>query len=215
MQETDGQPRLSLREKQRQEREELILQTAEEVLFEKGYYNTSMDEIAARVGIAKGTLYHHFVRKEDLVYALFERLLQESIRSLEQIDEQEGTPSERLHAILDATYQRIYSARFQLFFSLFHGLDLYQIVQSKKGSISDTMERIARRISALLDEGKADGTFDRTIPTPVLVMIFFSMISPKAFKRVVDEHIDPARVVEHISCVFFRGIAAPLSDQDL
>ncbi|HEY4389380.1 MAG TPA: helix-turn-helix domain-containing protein, partial [Ktedonobacteraceae bacterium] len=86
MQETDGQPRLSLREKQRQEREELILQTAEEVLFEKGYYNTSMDEIAARVGIAKGTLYHHFVRKEDLVYALFERLLQESIRSLEQID---------------------------------------------------------------------------------------------------------------------------------
>jgi hypothetical protein len=77
------------------------------------------------------------------------------------------------------------------------------------------MERIARRISALLDEGKADGTFDRTIPTPILVMIFFSMISPKAFKRVVDEHIDPASIVEHISHVFFRGIAAPLSDQDL
>ena len=42
----------SLKEKQRQEREELILQAAEEVLAEKGYYETSIDEIAARVGIA-------------------------------------------------------------------------------------------------------------------------------------------------------------------
>ena len=42
----------SLKEKQRQEREALILQAAEEVLMEKGYYETSIDEIAARVGIA-------------------------------------------------------------------------------------------------------------------------------------------------------------------
>src|SRR6266702_5567326 len=122
MQEIDGQPRLSLKERQRLERETLILQTAEEVLLEKGYYNTSMDEIAARVGIAKGTLYHHFARKEDLVSALFERLLQESVDSLDQLALQDGTPSERLHAVLNSTYQRIYGARFQLFFSLFHGL---------------------------------------------------------------------------------------------
>ncbi|TMC17177.1 MAG: helix-turn-helix transcriptional regulator, partial [Chloroflexi bacterium] len=53
-------PTTSLKEKQRREREELIIQAAEEVLQEKGYYETSMDEIAARVGIAKGTIYTHF-----------------------------------------------------------------------------------------------------------------------------------------------------------
>ena len=63
----------SLKEKQRQEREELILQAAEEVLAEKGYYETSVDEIAARVGIAKGTVYLHFPGKEDLVIAILER----------------------------------------------------------------------------------------------------------------------------------------------
>src|SRR5947209_12823273 len=63
----------SLKEKQRQEREALILQAAEEVLTEKGYYETSIDEIAARVGIAKGTVYLHFPSKEDLVVAIFER----------------------------------------------------------------------------------------------------------------------------------------------
>jgi TetR/AcrR family transcriptional regulator, fatty acid metabolism regulator protein len=210
---SDGQPRLSLRERQRLEREELIVQTTEEILFEKGYYNTSMDEIAARVGIAKGTLYHHFARKEDLVYALFERLLQELMHSLEQIDEQEGTPREHLQAILELTYQRIYGARFQLFLSLFHSLDLYQIIQGKKGPMNDAIERIARSISTLLDKGKADGLFDRTIPTPILVAIFFSMVSSKAFKRmVIDEHIDPASIAEHTSHVFFKGIAALPAD---
>ncbi len=62
---------LSLKEKQRQEREQLIIQAAEEVLQEKGYYETSMDEIAARVGIAKGTIYTHFPGKEELVLAIF------------------------------------------------------------------------------------------------------------------------------------------------
>src|SRR5712692_7340143 len=61
----------SLKEKQRQEREALILQAAEEVLMENGYYEMSMDEIAMRVGIAKGTVYLHFPSKEDLVIAFF------------------------------------------------------------------------------------------------------------------------------------------------
>ena len=47
-------PATSLKEKQRKEREELILQAAEEVFQEKGYYETSMDEIAARVGYRDG-----------------------------------------------------------------------------------------------------------------------------------------------------------------
>ena len=50
----------SLKEKQRQEREELILQAAEEVLAEKGYYETSVDEIASRVFIENWTFYIYF-----------------------------------------------------------------------------------------------------------------------------------------------------------
>ncbi len=41
--------------------------------MEKGYHDTAMDEIAARAGIAKGTLYQHFLHKEELGFALVER----------------------------------------------------------------------------------------------------------------------------------------------
>src|SRR5207302_2286127 len=75
----------SLKEKQRQEREALILQAAEEVLAEKGYHETSMDEIAARVGIAKGTVYLHFPSKEDLVVALYEGNVQKMSQAVEAI----------------------------------------------------------------------------------------------------------------------------------
>src|SRR6267154_3540256 len=73
----------SLKEKQRQERETLILQAAEEVLMEKGYHETSIDEIAARVGIAKGTVYLHFPSKEDLVIAIFERDMQQLLQYID------------------------------------------------------------------------------------------------------------------------------------
>src|SRR6266566_9705597 len=75
----------SLKEKQRKEREALILQAAEEVLMEKGYHETSIDEIAARVGIAKGTVYLHFPSKEDLVIALFARNMQTLLEGVDGI----------------------------------------------------------------------------------------------------------------------------------
>src|SRR5216684_3559579 len=98
-------PRQSLKEKQRREREDLILQVAEEVLTEKGYHDTSMDEIAARVGIAKGTVYLHFPSKEDLVFALFEQELVTSQQMIEQAVATTEPAREKLEHILQYTYQ--------------------------------------------------------------------------------------------------------------
>src|SRR5215467_1676427 len=90
----------SLKEKQRKEREELILQAAEEVLAEKGYHETSMDEIAARVGIAKGTVYLHFPSKEDLVIALYERNIEKVSQAVEAILSSELTARAKMEQLL-------------------------------------------------------------------------------------------------------------------
>ncbi len=90
----------SLKEKQRQEREELILQAAEEMLAEKGYHETSMDEIAVRVGIAKGTVYLHFPSKEDLVMAIFERGMLKLLEGVEASITSETTTRAKMEAVL-------------------------------------------------------------------------------------------------------------------
>ena len=46
-----------------------ILDAATLAFAEQGYRNTSMDEIAAAAGVAKGTLYLYFPRKVDLLFA--------------------------------------------------------------------------------------------------------------------------------------------------
>src|SRR5271165_330252 len=91
---------ISLKEKQRNEREALILKTAEEVFLEKGYYETSMDEIAARVGVAKGTVYLHFPGKEELVAKIFERDMQLFMQETDAILASTAKPRAKLEAFL-------------------------------------------------------------------------------------------------------------------
>lgn len=55
-----------------------IFNTAIKMFSEKGYDNTSVDEITAIAGVAKGSLYYHFSKKEDI----FDMLLKEGIELL-------------------------------------------------------------------------------------------------------------------------------------
>src|SRR5947209_9614908 len=101
----------SLKEKQRQERRTLILQIAEEVLMEKGYYETSVDEIAARVGIAKGTVYLHFPSKEDMVVAILQRSAREAVELVEAVIVAAQSNREKLEAVLEVVYNRFFDPR--------------------------------------------------------------------------------------------------------
>ena len=59
--------------KQAEERKNEIINAANELFALKGYDGTSVNDILEKVGIAKGTLYHHFKSKEDILDALIER----------------------------------------------------------------------------------------------------------------------------------------------
>ena len=59
-----------------------IFETSMKLFAKKGYEATSIEEITATVGVAKGTLYYHFSSKEEIFNFLVEegiKLLQNSI----------------------------------------------------------------------------------------------------------------------------------------
>lgn len=202
-------PRRSLKEKQRKEREELILQFAEEVLLEKGYQEASMDEIAARVGIAKGTLYLHFVGKEDLVIALFERETRAFLKTIEETSNSPHpvTSRAKLEIILHDMYKGLLGKRLQLLSSLAESADVRKKLAEKQGRLRDLWEQILARITTLLEEGKAAGEFDRTIPTPVMVSTFFGLLSPHGSERLMKQ-MQPEELITHLIRFYFKGIAA-------
>ncbi|QYO63930.1 TetR/AcrR family transcriptional regulator [Leptolyngbya sp. 7M] len=57
----------------RRETMERILATSLRLFCEKGYYATSIEDIAKQAQISKGLLYHYFRSKEEVLSALVDR----------------------------------------------------------------------------------------------------------------------------------------------
>lgn len=199
----------SLKEKQRQEREALIIQAAEEVLMEKGYYETSMDEIAARVGIAKGTIYKHFPGKEDLVLGILQRDMKALLQGIDDLIAKEETPGAKLKALLLFTYAGFFSKQAQLLASMYNGVDMKRLFVEKGACMKDLWDDLIARVKQLLEDGKAAGEFDNSIPTSVMVLSFFSIFSPKVYDRLLLEN-DLSRMdtINYLWRIFFYGITA-------
>ncbi len=199
---------ISLKERQRREREDLIIQAAQDVLLEKGYYETSMDEIANRVGVAKGTIYTHFPGKEELVLAIFQRNMQNFLEQITEIVATDLTPRNKLEKIMALIYSGFFEQT-QLMSSIYNGVDIKRMLMEKNSCMKDMWQALADSVSTLLEEGKALGEFDQMIPTTAMLYSFFCNISPKAYERlIVDSTISHQELVTYLQKIYFNGIAA-------
>ncbi|MGY0694215.1 TetR/AcrR family transcriptional regulator [Virgibacillus sp. FSP13] len=80
---------MSLREKKTAKKKEDILRTAIRVLSEKGYHGTTMEEIASKLLMTKGSVYYYFHDKQDLLYQSQIMLLERSLKNIEQVRKQD------------------------------------------------------------------------------------------------------------------------------
>jgi AcrR family transcriptional regulator len=72
---------------------ELVAEAAADLFLEKGYQNTSVDDIATRCGISRATFFNYFPTKADVLFVEVDRLLDRLSESLDS-----GTPViEALH----------------------------------------------------------------------------------------------------------------------
>ena len=53
-----------------------------ELFYQKGYYNTSLDDILKALELSKGAFYHHFQSKEDFMESIVQNLLFRKVYSL-------------------------------------------------------------------------------------------------------------------------------------
>ncbi|WP_338754631.1 TetR/AcrR family transcriptional regulator [Leuconostoc mesenteroides] len=83
-----------------------ILDVSELLFIHKGYVSTTINDILAKVGIAKGTFYYYFDSKESLLDSLILRRLNVCIDQMEDVlFDVDMTPQEKLyHALLVQKY---------------------------------------------------------------------------------------------------------------
>lgn len=80
---------LSLRARKIAEKKEEIIRMAIRVLSEKGYYGITMEEIASKLLMTKGTVYYYFKDKQDLLYQSQMMLLGKSLDNMNSIRQQD------------------------------------------------------------------------------------------------------------------------------
>lgn len=74
------------------------------LFMEKGYANTTTQDIVDKVNISRGLLYYHFKNKEDILYYLVERYSEKLLRDIHVIvNDDDKTAIEKIRAFIDAT----------------------------------------------------------------------------------------------------------------
>ena len=87
---------------QTEEVREAILDAAEQLMSERGYKKMTIDELALRVGIGKGSVYLHFPSKEEIALCHIDRIVERLKTKLHEVvsEASAGKPEERLKKML-------------------------------------------------------------------------------------------------------------------
>jgi AcrR family transcriptional regulator len=156
-----------------QTRQKLFV-AAQQLIAEQGFSATTVDEIAERAGVAKGTVYYNFKNKNDL----FEELLRYGVGLLtatlrEASAQHEGAPVEQLDAMIRAGLGFIqrYRAFAQLLLS-----ELWRTNRAWQATLSLLREEAVAVVRGALDDAVAAGELREDLDTGLVASAIFGMV---------------------------------------
>lgn len=160
-------------ERKRGKRIQEILSAAADLFGERGYAAVSLEDVAERLDVTKGSLYYYFSGKEALGTAAIETLGNEWTSRLEDLpDAQSGLAADRLRALLHEHIRiavREYPAALGLF------LVPRDWPEDQRGRIRELRMRHDQLFRRVVEEGLASGEFRVTDVSTVLQCMHASM----------------------------------------
>lgn len=140
----------------KEEARKRIMEVGVQVFAEKGYHQTTMDDVAKELNVSKGTLYLYFNSKEELLKAITERFQDRQREILRSwfTEGLKGNLEVRPASELDKReyYKRKYSSRFA--FELLSESTRYS---SLKKNLMESIEKRRQIIAELIDDLKRKG----------------------------------------------------------
>lgn len=92
-------------ERKKRQKRNTIIDKAERIIAKKGYWDMTMDEVAADADVAKGTIYLYFNSKEALCAAVIARIIEEMNGSIKERLEGVESGSERIKTSVGAVIE--------------------------------------------------------------------------------------------------------------
>ena len=168
--------------RKRGERVRAILTTAAELFGERGYGGVSLEDVADRLDVTKGSLYYYFASKDELVTAAIETLGTDWTDRLEALPVA-GTPTERLRALL-REHIRIAVREYPAALRLFLVPDDWP--EEQRARIKALRRRHDAVFRAVVEEGLRAGEFTVVAVDPTLQTLHAAMSQAPVWVR--DDH---------------------------
>jgi AcrR family transcriptional regulator len=149
-----------------------ILEAAHQCFSEKGYYETSIDDIVRVSNMSKGAIYTYFASKEEIFISLMHHLTERSFKEVREAFANLNTATAKLqyliHRNIQLFEQRNFLQRVQFEFWLY---------SSSSPKLKDLMEQRRRKfnelIQSILVEGMKNGEFRQDLDAEAAATLYW------------------------------------------
>ena len=163
-----GKPELSLEERRKKEKENrknAILKAARQLFFEKGFKFVTVDSIAAKAELSKGSIYLYFDSKEEIYVQI---LIADNVDFHERISNFHQKEASAEELLLD--FARIYvdyflydKELFRIFMAFMIRADQMTLTEEQNSNLIHTSNDNIRIIAEILQKGIDSGEFSSDI----------------------------------------------------
>ncbi|MFD0697066.1 TetR/AcrR family transcriptional regulator [Paenibacillus sp. GCM10027628] len=147
-----------------------ILEGALKVFAEHGYHKSQVSRIAKEAGVADGTIYLYFKKKEDILTGLFQEKLGELVVKFNQGITDEMTAKEALRKVCEIHFSEL-EANIPLAYVT--QIELRQSDLGLRKEIGQAVKRYIVFIENILEKGKQDGSFRADIDVKLVRLLIF------------------------------------------
>ena len=167
------------REREKEERRQSILRAAREVFFESGFHRATVDDVAERAEVSKGTVYLYFVSKETILA----HLLLDGLDRLSKKLEQAYAPGERIAADerlrrLCWAYRRFFEDEPQ-YYRLLMAMDRGRFQETVTPQVYEEVLKASLEVLGLavraIERGVDEGLFDCHDPRRASVILWATL----------------------------------------
>ena len=156
---------------------ERLFDAAVTLIAEQGFSSTTVEEIAERAGVAKGTVYYNFASKSEL----FEELLRHGVamltadleRAAEETSERGGGRVDALDAMVHAGL--VFIDRYPAFTQLYVA-ELWRTNRSWNSTLMVVRQQAVAVVEKVLRAGVAEGELSREIDIPLTAAALVGMV---------------------------------------
>ena len=161
-----------MRPKQKAVRDQ-ILRTAADLFRERGYRASTLDDIAARLGMSKASLYTYFRGKEEMLAAISRETIEGFTRELGVVLRSDLGPDDKLRRIVREHVRFVIANR--SFLTVFFSEEASLPTRFVR-AIAAQKDRYDKGIESVIADGMAQGVF-RDVPPRLVVFGLLGMLN--------------------------------------